>query len=164
MNDASYRRISAAETLPLRQRILRPHQRVEDVAFPHDDDDDTLHLGAFVDGTLVGIATVHREPFPGTTDARAWRLRGMATEAHLRRRGCGAKLVAGCVEHAERHGASRFWCTARESAKGFYDALGFVTVGDRFDLPDIGPHYVMELPLAERGVAQSGFGTGIAPR
>jgi GNAT superfamily N-acetyltransferase len=148
MSDPILRRITAAEARPLRQRILRPHQRVEDVGFPHDEDDDTVHLGAFVDGTLVGIATVHREPFPGTKDARAWRLRGMATEPEVRGQGCGSKLVAGCVEHAKQHGASRFWCTARESAKRFYDVLGFATLGDKFEIPDVGPHYVMELPLA----------------
>jgi len=137
--------VTAAETRPLRQRVLRPHQRVEDVALAHDDDADALHLGAFVDGVMVGVATVHREPAPGTTDTSAWRLRGMATDPEVRRGGCGTKLVAGCVEHAKAHGATRMWCTAREGAKAFYDALGFTTVGERFDVPDLGPHYVMEV-------------------
>jgi GNAT superfamily N-acetyltransferase len=148
MSEPELRRVTAAETRPLRQRILRPQQRVEDIVLPHDDDDETLHLGAFVDGVMIGIATVHIEPLPGTTDPRAWRLRGMATEPGVRRTGCGSKLVAGCVDHAKRNGATRMWCTARESAKGFYDALGFATLGDVFDIPDVGPHYVMELVLS----------------
>jgi ribosomal protein S18 acetylase RimI-like enzyme len=148
MIDTTLRPVSAAETRPLRHRILRPHQRVEDVALPHDEDVDTLHLGAFVDGVMIGTATVHREALPGTTDPNAWRLRGMATEPDARRRGCGSKLVAGCVEHAKKHGGSRMWCTARETAKGFYDALGFATIGDPFDIPDVGPHYVMELTFS----------------
>ena len=148
MSELTLRPITAAETRPLRQKILRPQQRVEDVVLPHDDDADTLHLGAFVDGALVGVATVHREPSPEASDALAWRLRGMATETEARRRGCGSKLVAGCVEHAKKYGATRMWCTARESAKGFYDALGFATMGDRFDIADVGPHYLMEITFS----------------
>jgi hypothetical protein len=40
------------------------------------------------------------------------------------------------------------WCQARVSAQGFYEKVGFATLGERFWLPLSGPHYVMvrELP------------------
>jgi predicted GNAT family N-acyltransferase len=39
------------------------------------------------------------------------------------------------------------WCNARTPARAFYERAGFRTVSDEFELPEIGPHYVMELRL-----------------
>ena len=72
------RRISAAETRQVRQQVLSPIQRPDEQVYPNDDAPDTLHAGAFSDSKLVGIATVLRGAPPGETNARAWRLRGMA--------------------------------------------------------------------------------------
>ena len=146
--------ITAAGTRPLRQRILRPHQAVETLVYPHDDDADALHAGAFVGDALVGTATIHREPPPAShfpthaLDPSAWRLRGMATVPEIRRRGCGAALVAACLAHAEAQGGTLVWCHARVVATSFYAGLGFAAHGEPFDLPDLGPHYVMSKTIS----------------
>ncbi len=137
------RPVTAAETRPLRQRILRPQQRVEELVYPHDDDVDTLHVAAFVDGALVGTATIHPDPMPDGRAPDAWRIRGMATTPEMRRKGCGVALVKACLDHASTRGGRVVWCNARTSASAFYASLGFVTQGDEFELPGIGPHYVM---------------------
>jgi ribosomal protein S18 acetylase RimI-like enzyme len=137
------RRVTAAETRPLRQRILRPHQRVEQLVFAHDDDVETLHAAAFVGEVIVGTATIHPEPMPGDPSRRAWRLRGMATAPEVRRQGCGAALVDACMVHAVTRGGEIVWCNARATAAPFYDALGFERHGEPFELPEIGPHYLM---------------------
>lgn len=142
------RPVTAAETRPLRQRILRPQQRAHDLVYPHDDDVDTLHAAAFADGALVGTATVHPEAMPDGSAAYAWRIRGMATVPEMRRMGCGAALVKACIDHAAARGGRVVWCNARTSASAFYAALGFVAQGDEFELPGIGPHYVMTKRLA----------------
>jgi len=134
------RRVTAAETRPLRQRILRPQQRVEDLVYPHDDDAMTLHAGAFDGDAMVGTATIHPEALDGEA---AWRLRGMATVPEMRRKGCGAALVRACFDHARAHGGTLVWCNARTPARAFYEALGFETRGAEFELPNIGPHYLM---------------------
>jgi hypothetical protein len=41
------------------------------------------------------------------------------------------------------------WCNARTPAVGFYEKLGFSTIGEEFELPPIGPHYLMEIWLVE---------------
>ena len=141
--------ITAAMTRPLRQRILRPHQAIELLVYPHDDDIDTLHAGAFVGEMLVGTATVHRQPPPAShfpthaLDPSAWRLRGMTTVPEVRRQGCGAALVAACFAHAEERGGTLVWCNARVTAASFYASLGFAPHGDAFELPEIGAHFVM---------------------
>ena len=35
------------------------------------------------------------------------------------------------------------WCNARLHAVGFYERQGWKVEGDEFDVPDIGPHFVM---------------------
>src|SRR5260221_14584947 len=89
------RRVAAAETRPLRQEVLRPHQRLDEVGFTGDDVPGAAHFGAFVSGggQMVATATVH-------PDEGGWRLRGMATRDGFRGRGLGGALVAACLRHA----------------------------------------------------------------
>ena len=47
------KRVKAAEVRPLRQAVLRPHQRPEELVYPDDDGPDTLHTAGYLDGYLV---------------------------------------------------------------------------------------------------------------
>lgn len=152
------RYIAATATYSLRAAVLRPGLPLEAAVFPGDTDPTTAHLGAFSGGELVGIASVYREAPPGAADAgaadagavdagpadaSAWRLRGMATLPQVRGQGFGKALVAACLEHVAARGGTRLWCNARTEAVGFYRKLGFATAGDEFDIPGVGPHYMM---------------------
>lgn len=136
------RAITAAQARPLRQAILRPHQTVQEQVYPTDDAPDTLHAGAFRANELIGIATVFHEAAPGENNPRAWRLRGMATVASMRRQGVGRALVEICVAHIRAHGGDELWCNGRTTARDFYESLGFHAVGAEFDVPFTGPHYI----------------------
>ncbi len=52
------RPINATATRPLRQQILCPHQTVDKLGYPGDDHPLALHVSAFVEDQLVGIASV----------------------------------------------------------------------------------------------------------
>jgi GNAT superfamily N-acetyltransferase len=132
----------------LRHQLLRPHQEPWEIVFEGDDEADSVHLGAFEDDALVGIASVMREPPPWpTAEDRGWRLRGMATEPEVRGQGYGGALLERCLTHALDHGGDLAWCTARVPAAGFYRRFGFESVGDVFDVPPIGPHVLMRRRL-----------------
>jgi GNAT superfamily N-acetyltransferase len=148
------RPITAAETRPMRQSVLRPGKTLEELVYPGDDDPGCAHLGAFDDaGRLVGIATVFPDVAP--TELRgvmpdaafeaglAYRLRGMATLPDVRGAGHGRALLQACFDHARGHGGSYLWCNARVGAAGFYRAMGLQAFGDSFEIDLIGPHYVM---------------------
>lgn len=98
---------------------------------------------------MVAVATVCREALPGAPSDTAWRLRGVAVEAHVRGFGFGRTLMKLCFEHAQRHGGRLAWCTARETARGFYEALGFASSSPPFKLPSRGDllfyemHYIL---------------------
>jgi GNAT superfamily N-acetyltransferase len=137
------RPITAAQARTVRLPVLRPGLPPEAAIFDHDDDLGTRHFGAFEGERLVGVATFFAETCPKRTESSAWRLRGMATLPEMQGRGAGRALVAEGVRVAKSSGASLMWCNARVTARGFYEKLGFVAVGDEFRLPVTGPHYMM---------------------
>lgn len=132
-------RIPASATYDLRQRILRPDQRIGELSRPGDDDPMTAHFGAFEGERLVAIATVipEREPDDGPG---AWRIRGVATEEDARGRGHGRAVIDACIEHAARHGGKCVWLNGRVSSERFYRTLGFEPHGAPFDTPPSGLH------------------------
>jgi GNAT superfamily N-acetyltransferase len=68
----------------------------------------------------------------------------MATTPSARGKGAGTAVLEALLRHALAAGASRVWCNARTSARPLYERAGFHVVSEEFELPDIGPHFVME--------------------
>jgi GNAT superfamily N-acetyltransferase len=129
-------------TLPLRQKVLRPHQTLEQLQQAGDDDPETAFFAAYdSEHRVVGTASVRRESAPWGEPG--WRLRGMATEPELRGRGIGAAVLARAIDYVARLGGGLLWCNARVPAQRFYERAGFQTRGDPWIDPDIGPHIVM---------------------
>jgi ribosomal protein S18 acetylase RimI-like enzyme len=131
------REVSLAETRPLRHAVLRPSEPVERLAAqepPH-----AFALGAFDHGTLIAVGFVAPDDEPG-----AWRVRGMATASDARGNGAGSAILDALVQHAVARGASRVWCNARTPARSLYERAGFRVISEEFEIPEIGPHFVME--------------------
>jgi GNAT superfamily N-acetyltransferase len=124
----------------IRHVVLRPHQRPDEIVYEHDADADALHLGAYVDGALVAIASLTREPPPRADDPTAWRVRGMATLPAHRDRGLGGELLERCIEHARERGGTWVWLNGRVPASRFYERHGFAARGHVFEPPHLGPH------------------------
>jgi ribosomal protein S18 acetylase RimI-like enzyme len=132
------RPIPVGDTRALRQAVLRPHQSLAELA-THETHD-AFAVGAFDGARLVGVGLVGRDGEPGS-----WRVRGMATVAEARGRGAGTAVLAALLAHARAGGATRVWCTVRIPAQSLYERAGFRAVSDPYELPEIGPHVVMEL-------------------
>jgi GNAT superfamily N-acetyltransferase len=138
------RRLTVADTPALhdlRLRVLRPGRPPEAAVFPGDEDPTTVHLGAFDEtGRCLGIATLVRN--------NGLQLRGMAVEPAARGTGIGAAVLDAVHRIAAEEGFSELWCNARVSAAGFYEKGGWTREGEPFEIPDVGPHYVMRRHLA----------------
>jgi ribosomal protein S18 acetylase RimI-like enzyme len=132
------REVPIAETRPLRQTILRPKDTFEDLA--EHESPGAFAVGAFEGDELLAVGFVAAEGGPG-----AWRVRGMATVPEARGRGIGTRVLDALVAHATEQGATRIWCNARTRAVPLYERAGFTVASDEFELPEIGPHFVMEL-------------------
>jgi len=130
--------LAAEATRPMRHAILRPHQALEELA--SQEPPGAFAVGAFEDGELVAVGLVGPDGEPGD-----WRIRGMATIPQARGRGAGSAVLAALIEHAAAGGARRVWCNARTPARSLYERAGLRVVSEEFELPMIGPHYLMEL-------------------
>lgn len=136
--------ISAEATYTLRQQILRPHLSIEECTFSLDKAPDSLHIGCFLNGQLIGVGSILREARDGSTHSNVWRLRGMAVQADIRGSGVGGKILQALLAHAASQGLpNEIWCNGRVPVKGYYERYGFVQHGDVFDVPHTGPHVLM---------------------
>ena len=125
----------------LRWSMLRPGLPSESAVYPEDDNPEVFHVAARdgLTGELIGCATFFPEVLDGVP---AWRFRGMATAESRRNQGIGGQVLEYGVAEAARRGATRVWCNGRSPARAFYERHDFTVVGDEFDLPPVGPHFV----------------------
>jgi GNAT superfamily N-acetyltransferase len=139
--------IKAVDTHPLRLLVLRPGGHPDDVDFANDRLPGAFHLGVGIGAHLITVGSFYPEKKAELTGWKQYRLRGMATHPDFRGQGAGRKLVLFALEHLRAQQADLLWCNARLVAVPFYQHLGMRTVGDEFDIPGIGPHYLMVRPL-----------------
>ena len=139
-------KISAADTLSIRQQVLRPNWTIEQCQFECDLQETTFHIGAFKDGGLIGIATMMRDRSAELTDISTdqFRLRGMAVLPEYRNQGVGRSILDECLQQVRLRECNLFWCNARIKAERFYTAAGFSKTSETtFDIPGAGLHFLM---------------------
>ncbi len=140
--------IPAIETLPLRQKILRPSAPLAECINGTDEAVGSFHLGGFVEKQLVTVASFHVESQIDLPSLFPYRLRGMATEPEFQGKGYGRQvLVKGMDLLHKQKNCDLLWFNARKNAYKFYETLGFSFLGEEFEIPQIGPHKVMYLRL-----------------
>jgi len=124
--------------------MLRANRPLELAKFEGDDLDQTFHLGAFIDNKLVSVASFYFENHPLLTEEPyQYRLRGMATLPEYQRKGLSSELLRVAFPIIKQNLCTLVWCNARESAVGYYQKVGFEKMGEIFEVPDVGPHYLM---------------------
>ena len=139
--------INAADTLRLRQQILRPDGDLLGCQFPGDADCATRHFGAYLESTLIGIVSVYEQAYP-ELGRYGYQLRAMAVAESARGKQVGLKLLAVAEEAAFVASADYIWANARSSALGFYEKAGYQVLSDEFDIEGVGAHFlVFKKPL-----------------
>ena len=107
------KRISPEQTYLLRREILRKNLPQESHEFNGDFDDQTFHLGYFVEDRIVGIITVLQ-------NGEIAQIRGMAVSEDYQGKGIGKKLVEKVEEILGEAQIQKIWMNARETAAEFY--------------------------------------------
>lgn len=138
-------RISAQDTYPIRMQLLVPNHELKKAKFEGDEDEDiSFHLGAFIDGKLVSVASFFYERNSLFPDLHQYQLRGMATLPDHRNKGLSQELLNMAFPIIKQNFCSIVWCNARISAQIFYEKVGFKKFNDNvFEIPEIGPHILM---------------------
>ena len=145
------RQVPVSRTIALRQAVLRPqHEKDEHLALPGDDEPATVAFAALDTGDAVlAVARIGPEVPPSSIGASippgtpAWRLRGMATRPNIRNLGIGSAVLEAAIDHVISLGGGLLWCNARTPAIGLYLRAGFITFGEEWVDPLIGPHVLM---------------------
>lgn len=134
--------IAVTDTFPLRIKILR-NGVAKDYHFVGDDAVDTFHIGAIENEKCIGIASCMKKENLLIDSKNPYQLRGMAVEPNLQHTGVGTQIVQKTIEELTHKNCDTVWCNAREGAVGFYEKLGFVIIGEKFNIPKVGLHYLM---------------------
>lgn len=138
------RKISAEETYPVRQQVLRPGRPAREVFFEGDLEPDTFHLGYFDAGKTVGVATYVSRKNNFFEAAVQYQLRGLAVLPNHRGKNIGeALLIKGEKLLKNKDPKILLWFNAREVSIGFYKKYGYQAIGDPFMIPKVCMHIVM---------------------
>lgn len=133
--------IKAEDTYAIRKAVLRKNMTLTH-EMPGDHDPESVHLGVYEEGKLVCAGSFmknNRDEFKG----HQYQLRGMATAEESQGNGYGRILLKNAEDFFKVRGIDLIWCNARVSALEFYKKSGFETIGEVFEVPQIGPHFVM---------------------
>lgn len=142
-DSVSIKQIHYTETYPVRQIILRPGRPLETCFFQGDELETTIHFGLFMEDKLAGIISLFKNNSPLFSQEYQYQIRGMAVLEEYQKYGLGRQLVAHSEEFLKSTATELIWFNAREIAVNFYKKSGYQVIGDAFDIPDVGPHYVM---------------------
>lgn len=134
------RTISSSQTFEIRHPILRAGQPLESCKFVGDDDDETLHFGAYDEGNLVGILSCYVNNGTHFTQGKNYQIRGVAVVEKLQQKGIGKVLMLHAEKVLKKKGCDHVWLNARVIAKSFYTKLDYLEIGTVFEVPIIGAH------------------------
>jgi len=141
------KQITSHDTFIVRQPVLRPGRGIETCVFDGDDLPTTIHFGIFDEEELVGVISVFEAAHPEFKESRQFQIRGMAVLESQQKKGLGDRLVQHAEDYINQKQGERIWFNAREIAVGFYQKTGYTLIGAAFNIPDVGPHYVMHKKL-----------------
>jgi len=140
------RQTAPQELHPLRRRVLRDDDPIADVTDPRDDDITALHLGGFIDDRLVVCASLYNAPPPLNPQMTSCQLRYVATDFGFHHKGFAAAVLAEAEQCLRGRGVEQLWANARDSALGFYQAIGWSVIAGSEHLghpPSYLPHTVI---------------------
>jgi GNAT superfamily N-acetyltransferase len=121
-------RVAADQLHDLRRRVLRDDDPAIYHPDPRDDDATSLHYGGFVGPRLVVSASFFPSSPPMNTSLVTFQLRYMATDFDVQGQGYGARVLAFAEDDLRELGVEQVWANGRDTALGFYEAVGWLRV------------------------------------
>lgn len=135
--------ITAEDTYEIRRKTFPWNQTSDTYKYESDHFRESFHLGAFLDGELISIASFLKENNAAFAEMNQYRLHGMATIEEYRGRKYGRKLLDFGEKMLKKRRARLLWCYAKSPVSNYYTAFGLREHGEAFVIDLIGPHKVM---------------------
>ncbi len=142
------KKITAKETYFVRNCVLRKGKPIEMCHFEGDNLETTIHFGLFDDENCVGIVSIFQNKNDNFDQDLQFQIRGMAVLETHQKKGFGQQLIRKCEIHLIKKINHLIWLNARENAVLFYSKMGYSTVGQPFEIAEIGLHYCMTKQIA----------------
>lgn len=130
------------DELDLRNQVLRLPLGLDIYDEDLKGEKDDTHLGAFYKGKLVGVLVLTK------LGEGVIRMRQVAVDESLRRRGIGKRLVEYAEEFLRSKGYKELMLHSRMTAMEFYKTLGYTVTSEVFTEVMI-PHVEMRKNLSE---------------
>lgn len=137
------KKITAVATFEIRQPVLRNGKPLETCFFLGDDLPSTNHYGIYEKHILVGVISSFQNNNSLFAPENQAQIRAMAVLNNFQKKGYGKLVLEHCENILQKEKRSLIWFNARTNAVGFYEKLGYKTIGNPFNIEDIGIHYVM---------------------
>ena len=137
------KKITAFETIIVRHPVLRPGRPIESCHFDGDDLLSTSHFGLFLENQLASVISAFKIQNKLFSEENQYQIRGMAVLSEFQKKGFGEALLEYCENEIRLKSGNLIWFNARKTAIGFYEKSGYEILGDQFEIPDVGPHYIL---------------------
>ena len=137
------KKINSTETIIVRHPVLRFGKPIESCHFEGDDLPTTSHFGLYFEKQLVAIISSFKVQNKLFSEENQYQIRGMAVLDEFQKKGFGEALLNYCENEIKLKKGNLIWFNARKTAVGFYKKSGYKILGDRFEIPDVGPHYIL---------------------
>mgnify|MGYP001951343622 CR=1 FL=1 len=135
--------INSLDTHIVRHPVLRKGKPIESCIFSGDDLDTTIHLGLFLNKKLIGVCTFLKRNHNLLSVTPQFQLRGMAILEGFQDNGFGNIILNYGESLLKKENTKIVWCNARKVAVNFYKKNGYQTIGEPFNIENIGLHYIM---------------------
>lgn len=124
----SISKISAAETWPIRHKVMWPAQPFAFIQLPNDEQG--LHYGLFLDKKLISVISLFINEENG-------QFRKFATLTNQQGKGYGGQLLHYIISIARNKGLSKIWCNARIEKANYYEKFKFRPTNKQFSKKEL---------------------------
>lgn len=118
--------ITAAETWPIRHKVMWPNKPLEFVILPNDEEG--FHYGVFEKERLVSVISLFRSENPD--EKNIGQFRKFATDKDFQGKGYGSKLLEYLMKQAKSLNIKYLFCSARVNAISLYEKFGMKVTSD----------------------------------
>ena len=146
-SEIEIKQINGLETIPIRHIVLRKGKPIETCTFPEDNLNSSFHFGLYYQKKIVGVCSFLLDQSPSFKEPKQYRLRAMAVLEDYQGFHFGKQLLTHGVHFLKEKEIKRLWFNARVIALNFYKNNGFETIGNVFNIPTVGDHYLMHKKL-----------------
>ena len=137
------KKISAFESIIVRHPVLRAGKPIETCHFEGDDLPSTVHFGLYFEKQLIAVISAFEVKNKLFTEENQYQIRGMAVVLEFQKKGFGEQLLNYCENEIRIKKGELIWFNARETAVDFYKKSGYEIIGGQFEIPDVGPHFIL---------------------